>query len=155
MGALDALRATLSARETELARKTAMLVQLGTQLRAQSERADAAEDRVEALSAQERAPRADAGADADAVRAQLDEQRALALASAREAVEARAQRDETERALGELRAAYDAAQAELGALSPEFFDEVEELKYKFAQGAAQLARYERLYGRLPPEPRSD
>lgn len=124
-----------------------MLVQLGAQLRSEGERADLAEERAEALEAG-----ASAAAEADALRDALEEQQVQLSAAQRERDELRALRADADRQQSELRAAYEAAQAELSALSPEFFDEVEELKYKYAQGAVQLARYERLYGRLPPEP---
>lgn len=143
---VEALRSTLGQREAELSRKAAMLAQLGAQLRSEGERADQAEERAEALEAEA------AGApDAERLRGALDEARAAYAAAEAEGDELRARGDDAESRLAEMRAALDAAQAELGALSPEFFDEIEELKFKYAQGAAQLARYERLYGRLPAE----
>ena len=39
--------------------------------------------------------------------------------------------------------------AELAALSPQFFEEVEDLKYAFAQAQQRLEAYERAHGPLP------
>ncbi|KAJ1626527.1 hypothetical protein T492DRAFT_843069 [Pavlovales sp. CCMP2436] len=125
-----------------------MLVHLGGQLRAEGDRADAAEERADEL-ADGAGPNREA--EAEALRAALGEQRIQLGAAEREAAEQRARRADGERAYAELRDAHEAAQEELSALSPEFFDEIESLKYAHSQGAAQLARYERLYGRLPPE----
>ena len=45
-----------------------------------------------------------------------------------------------------LRAENVAMQAELSALSPQFFEEIEDLKYAYATARAQLDRYESLHG---------
>mmetsp|Transcript_15553 Transcript_15553/g.47458 ORF Transcript_15553/g.47458 Transcript_15553/m.47458 type:complete len:203 (+) Transcript_15553:1424-2032(+) len=146
---VEALRSALAAKQAEVERKAAMLAQLGAQLRTETERADAAEDQVEHLATAADANPARAR-DLEAARAELHDVRGQVAALERDRAEMDARRMEAERELASVRAAHEAAQAELDALSPEFFEEVEELKYNYAQSSESLARYERLYGRLPP-----
>ena len=47
-----------------------------------------------------------------------------------------------------LRAENDTMAAELGALSPQFFEEIEDLKYAYAATREQLSRYEQQFGVL-------
>ena len=50
-----------------------------------------------------------------------------------------------------LRAENAAMTAELSALSPQFFEELEDLKYAYATARQHLDRYERRFGPPPPE----
>ena len=48
-----------------------------------------------------------------------------------------------------LRAENAAMAQELSALSPQFFEEVEDLKYAYATSQQRLERYETAYGAVP------
>jgi chromosome segregation ATPase len=59
---------------------------------------------------------------------------------------------ELEQQLAEATARADALQTELSAFDPDFWDEIEDLKYERQQLAAKLAEYERILQDLSARP---
>jgi DNA repair exonuclease SbcCD ATPase subunit len=57
-----------------------------------------------------------------------------------------------EQQLAEVTARAEALQTELNAFDPEFWDEIEDLKYERQQLAAKVAEYERILQDLPTMP---
>ena len=150
-GALRAAQAEQRALREELVSKGTLLVDVGSQLSTALDSAAAAEARISELEGRLR----EAGeveellmateAERDRLAAQLAE---LQQQAAGGAEDGGAAPDELRAEVAALREENSLMAAELGALSPQFFEEVEDMKYALAVAREQLAQYEQAHGPL-------
>ena len=166
---LRGVRGEARSMREELVSKGTLLVDMGAQLTEALGTASAAESRVEQMQAEVDAGRqlaahiADITGERDALRDALQRLKeehnrsghfqgragawpsgAAAEAATAAVTEAMANENAT------LRAENAVMASELAALSPQFFEEVEDLKYAYATAQQLLARYEQSCGGLPP-----
>ncbi|EOD09036.1 hypothetical protein EMIHUDRAFT_452946 [Emiliania huxleyi CCMP1516] len=139
--AVERLQEALREAREELLHKGGQVVELGTQLQEALAAADEATRRAEVLSA-----------DGGRMAAELEAAQQRALHAAQPSLEegrGGEYANRLEAALAQLHTEHEALRAErnalaeeLAALTPEFFDEVEDLKYNYAQAQAELERLE-------------